>query len=183
MGGAVLFFGAVQMLRLTGDPNYIPTVILLGAFVVPVTFVAYFYRQENILDKTIHSEAPFTLVPICFLVGGVIGVIAAGFLEYETLRNLKIWGLFGVGAIEECVKLIFPIVIYVRARYRSEADGLLFGVAAGMGFAALETMVYELVALIKPQPHKICLLELSNLNSQILNQIRKSFPIRRGGET
>ena len=52
-----------------------------------------------------------------------------------------------------------------------------------MGFAELETMGYGLVALIKPQPYKIGMLELSNLNRQILNQIRKSFPIRRGGET
>ena len=60
-----------------------------------------------------------------------------------------------------------------------EADGLLFGIASDMGFAALETMGCGLVALIKPQPYKIGMLELSNLNRQILNQIRKSFPIRR----
>jgi hypothetical protein len=64
-----------------------------------------------------------------------------------------------------------------------EADGLLFGVASDMGFAGAGNHRLGLVALIKPQPHKICLLELSNLNRQILNQIRKSFPIRRGGET
>jgi hypothetical protein len=40
-------------------------------------------------------------------------------------------------------------------------------------------MVYGLVALIKLQPYKIRILELSNLNRQILNQIRKSFPIKR----
>lgn len=151
VGGVLLFFGAEQALKLTGNPNFIPTVILLGAFVIPVTFVAYFYGQERKLDKTTHVGAPLTLVSACFLIGGTVGIIAAGFLEYETLSKLTIPGLFGVGAIEESAKLIFPIAIYIRARYRSEADGLLFGVASGMGFAALETMGYALVALISAQ--------------------------------
>jgi RsiW-degrading membrane proteinase PrsW (M82 family) len=149
--GILLFFGAEQVLKFTGNPNFIPTVILLGAFVVPVTFVAYFYGQERKLDITAHIEAPLIMGSACFLIGGTIGVIAAGFLEYETLSKLSILGLFGVGAIEESAKLIFPIAIYVRGRYRSEADGLLFGVASGMGFAALETMGYGLVALISSQ--------------------------------
>lgn len=59
--------------------------------------------------------------------------------------------LLMVGLVEEGAKLIFPMVQYVRWKYRTEADGLLFGVAAGMGFAALETMGYGLVALIQSQ--------------------------------
>jgi len=149
--GLLLFFGAEQTLRFTSNPNFVPTVILLGAFVVPVTFVAYFYGQERQLDKKSHIETPLPLASACFLVGGTIGIIAAGFLEYETLQKLSISGLFGVGAIEEGAKLIFPVAIYIRGRYRSEADGLLFGVASGMGFAALETMGYGLVALISSQ--------------------------------
>jgi len=57
--------------------------------------------------------------------------------------------LLMVGLVEESAKLIFPMVQYTRWKYRSEADGLLFGVAAGMGFAALETMGYGLVTLIQ----------------------------------
>jgi RsiW-degrading membrane proteinase PrsW (M82 family) len=78
-----------------------------------------------------------------------VGIIVAGFIEYGTLRSLTVGGLFGVGLIEESAKLTFPVVIYLQAVYRSESDGLLFGVAAGMGFAALETMGYGLVALIQ----------------------------------
>jgi RsiW-degrading membrane proteinase PrsW (M82 family) len=36
----------------------------------------------------------------------------------------------------------------VLSRYRREADGVLFGVASGMGFAAFETMGYGLQALL-----------------------------------
>ena len=89
------------------------------------------------------------LLTTCFVVGGLIGVIMAGFIEYGTLRNLGVASLFGVGLIEETVKLIFPVVMFVSWKYQHEADGLLFGVAAGMGFAALETMGYALVNLIQ----------------------------------
>jgi len=47
------------------------------------------------------------------------------------------------------VTLAFPIAMFVNWRYRHEADGLLFGVAVGMGFAALETMGYALVSFVQ----------------------------------
>ena len=143
--GILLFIATEQALRITGNPNYFPTVILLGAFVVPVAFVVYFYEHVK------HREISVPLLATCFIVGGVLGLIAAGVLEYGTLRGLGILGLFGVGLIEESVKLIFPIIMYLGWRYRHEADGLLFGIAAGMGFAALETMGYGLVTFIRSQ--------------------------------
>jgi len=145
LGGVLLFIITEEALRITNNPNLFPTVILLGAFVVPVAFVTYFY--EHVRDRDISLPLLIT----CFFVGGILGLIAAGILEYETLRNLGILGLFGVGLIEESVKLIFPIAMYIGWRYRHEADGLLFGIAAGMGFAALETMGYGLVSLIQSQ--------------------------------
>ena len=44
--------------------------------------------------------------------------------------------------------MIVPVVLYARGRYRSEADGLLFGVASGMGFAALESIGYGFSAFL-----------------------------------
>ncbi len=67
----------------------------------------------------------------------------------DTLRTLGIPQLFGVGLIEESAKLIFPVVVFIRRRYQSEADGLLFGVASGMGFAALETVGYGFTAYLQ----------------------------------
>lgn len=151
IGGVALFFAAEQVMKYTGNPNFIPTVLLLGAFVVPISFVTFFYGRERALDKELHIEAPLTTVVTCFAIGGVIGVIAAGFLEYQALSQLTVPNLFIAGFIEEAAKLILPVAIYVRGQYRSEGDGLLFGVASGMGFAALETMGYGLVALIRSQ--------------------------------
>ena len=141
--GIVLFIGTEQALRITGNLNFFPTVLLLGAFTVPIAFVAYFYEHVR------HREISPVLLTTCFIVGGAIGLIAAGFLEYGTLRGLNVFNLVGIGLIEEAVKLIFPIAMYVSWRYRHEADGLLFGIAAGMGFAALETMGYGLVTFFE----------------------------------
>lgn len=143
ISGVLLFILAEIALVTTGNPLFFPTVIILGAFVVPVTFVSYFY--EYVRDRDISMPTLTT----CFIFGGLIGVIAAGFIEYQTLRSLNTASLFGVGLIEESVKLIFPVVMFVRWKYQHEADGLLFGVAAGMGFAALETMGYATVNLVQ----------------------------------
>jgi RsiW-degrading membrane proteinase PrsW (M82 family) len=135
--GILLFFAAEQALKLTGNPKFVPTVLILGAFVVPVSFVAFFYGQERAIDKLVQVEAPLRIVVVCFSVGGFIGVITAGLMEYETLTKLTISNLFIVGLM--------------RSHYRSEADGLLFGVASGMGFAALEAMGYGLTSLMQSQ--------------------------------
>ena len=149
--GLVLFFSAEQALKFTSNLNLIPTVILLGAFVIPVAFVAYFFSAEHSMDRFTHKEVSLPLVIVSFFIGGAIGVMAAGIVEYETLKTLSVASLFGVAAIEETAKLIVPVAIFIYSTYRSRADGLLFGVASGMGFAALETMGYGLVALIQSQ--------------------------------
>jgi RsiW-degrading membrane proteinase PrsW (M82 family) len=143
VGGIILFVVTEIALVKTDNPLFFPTVILLGAFVIPVTFVTYFY--EYVRDRDISMP----LLTTCFVLGGIIGVVMAGFIEYGTLRNLGFASLFGLGLIEETVKLIFPVVMFVSWKYQHEADGLLFGVAAGMGFAALETMGYALINLIQ----------------------------------
>jgi RsiW-degrading membrane proteinase PrsW (M82 family) len=142
-GGIILFIATEEAFRITQNPNFFPTVILLGALLVPVSFVAYVYGRVPA------KEISLSCILICFLGGGAVGLIVAGLLEFESIQNMGIPMLLVVGLIEESAKLIFPMVQYVRGKYRSEADGLLFGVAAGMGFAALETMGYGLVALIQ----------------------------------
>ena len=141
--GIILFFATEGAQVMTGNPNFLPTILLLGSFLIPVVFVIYFY------DHVRHREISMPLLSATFIVGGIIGAITAGILEYDTLRGLGVGTLFGVGIIEEATKLIFPLIVYIGWHYRHEADGLLFGVSAGMGFAAIETMGYGMVYLIQ----------------------------------
>ena len=143
--GLVLFGITDAALYITDNPNLAPTVILLGAFLVPVTFILYLYQRFH------HMELPVNLLAVTFLFGGVLGLVVAAVLEWGTLRNLSLLSLLGVGAIEESSKLLFPIFIFILGKYRHEVDGLLIGIACGMGFATLETMGYSLVSLISAQ--------------------------------
>lgn len=143
VSGLIAFYALEKTMRATDNPNYLPSVIMLGTFLVPVTLVTYVYERVPM------SEIPLPPVAISFLWGGATGVVLAGLLEYETLRDLGPLKMLGVGLIEESAKLVVPVLLFLYGRYRSELAGLLFGVAAGMGFAALETMGYGFVALLQ----------------------------------
>jgi protease PrsW len=148
--GIVVYILANITVSLTGNVLFFPTVMMIGAFLVPVTFVAYFYQQESLFDRGAHAGSILPTLLTGALFAGLIGTLAAGSLESATLSTKNPSTLLWVGPIEEFAKLIVPVIIYfvMRRRFRSELDGVLFGVAAGMSFAALETMGYELVALV-----------------------------------
>jgi RsiW-degrading membrane proteinase PrsW (M82 family) len=76
-------------------------------------------------------------------------VAAAAVLEYQTLRDLGALPMLAVALIEESVKMVVPAWLFLRRRFREPAAGVLFGVAAGMGFVLMETMGYGLVELIQ----------------------------------
>ncbi len=127
----------------TGNLNLVPSVIVLGAFLGPVAFVAWVYDRAG--------EVPLPTLLICFVTGGALGVTGASLLEYRTMIDLGALPTVAVGLAEESCKLIVPLAIFLTGRYRREADGLLIGVASGMGFAAFETMGYGLTALLVSQ--------------------------------
>jgi len=144
-GGFALFAAMDAALVVTSNTNLMPTVILLGASLVPVTFVIYVYQRVQV------KNVPIPTIAVIVFLSGAVGLLVAGLVEYATLRKLGFLQLLGVGVIEESAKLIIPVAVYLRGRYRSEADGLLFGVASGMGFAALESMGHGLTAFLQSQ--------------------------------
>lgn len=140
-------FGLFEALRGalidTKNPALIPALILLGACVIPVAFVFFIWTRR--LDYGVTGGT----IALVALVGGVVGVVVAGVLKYGTLRRLGVLPLVAVGLIEEAAKLIAPVAVLIFSRHRRLADGLLVGVAAGAGFAVLETMGYAFVTLIQ----------------------------------
>jgi RsiW-degrading membrane proteinase PrsW (M82 family) len=121
--------------------NLVPSLILVGASLGPVVFTAYVYERVR--------EVPSYMLLWCFFAGGALGVIAASVLEYRTILDLGALPTLAIGLIEETCKLVVPVVFFLAVpRLRREADGLLFGVASGLGFAAFESMGYGLTALL-----------------------------------
>jgi RsiW-degrading membrane proteinase PrsW (M82 family) len=141
--GLVLFLAVERTLVATANPNFVPSTILLGALLVPVTFVTYVYGRGAAWT------VPLPVLGLVALLGGVVGTVVAGLLEYDTLRALGVVPTLVVGLIEESAKLAIPLGVLVVTRYRSPADGLVVGISAGMAFAALETMGYGFVTLLR----------------------------------
>jgi RsiW-degrading membrane proteinase PrsW (M82 family) len=141
--GLGLYVAGILVLLLSHNPNLYPTIIMLGSFMIPVAYVSFFYERRHLSRLTLPT------VSLGFLYGGLLGVFAASILEPLFIRNLSFLAAFQVGAIEEFVKILGVLVIARRRGHDSELDGLLLGAAAGMGFAALESMGYAFVALIQ----------------------------------
>lgn len=143
--GIALYEAVRSTVFRTGNPNLLPALILLGAAVVPAAFVTFIAGRRMVF------AVRGGLVGATALIGGVIGVVVAGTLEYRTLVRLGVLPILGVGLIEEAAKLIVPlaIVVFMGHRERHPADGLLIGVASGAGFAVLETMGYAFVTLVQ----------------------------------
>ena len=121
LSGFVLLVLVERTLIATSNPNYAPSVILLGAFLVPVTFVTYLYERLPSLDVTLPALA------VCFLWGGVLATVVAGTLEYDVAGSLGFLPKLAIGLIEESAKLIVPLGFYFFGRYRSEAAGIVLG--------------------------------------------------------
>ncbi|MGW4398958.1 PrsW family intramembrane metalloprotease [Amycolatopsis nivea] len=142
--GLVLWILSAVVTYLTGNPNLIPTLVLLGSFLVPVTFVAWAFERRD------SGEITAELVFRTFIVGGVLGVLGASVLETYLLHPSP-WLYVGVGLIEEAVKLSALALLTRRLAAKSVRDGLILGAAVGFGFAALESAGYALTALFTPQ--------------------------------
>jgi RsiW-degrading membrane proteinase PrsW (M82 family) len=140
--GLVLFVLSVVVFAITQNPNLFPTVALIGNFLVPVSYVAFFYERRHVSQVTLVSTAR------AFFYGGVLGVFAAALLEPVFIRQLTATSAFGVGLIEEFAKILGVLVVARHHRHDSEIDGVILGGAAGMGFAALESSGYVFTAFV-----------------------------------
>jgi RsiW-degrading membrane proteinase PrsW (M82 family) len=140
LGGLALWIATVVVTFATQNANLIPTIILLGSFLVPVTFVTYAFQRA---DQIITAQRVLT----AFVYGGVLGVLGASILEATFLRQPSGLAYVGVGLIEEAVKLAALWLLARRLPRYTVRDGIVLGAAVGSGFAALESAGYAFNAL------------------------------------
>jgi protease PrsW len=140
LSGLVLWSAAVLVTFATHNPNLIPTIILLGSFLVPVAFVTYAFGHA---DQVVTAERVFR----AFVYGGVLGVLGASVLEAAFLRQPSGPAYLGVGLIEEAVKLAALWLLARRLPRYTMRDGIVLGAAVGFGFAAFESAGYAFNAL------------------------------------
>jgi len=122
----------------------LPALIVVGAFAVPMSCLIFFWE--------INAPRNIGLFTLLFMVlaAGVLGMASSLFLfDYTQLG--KTWlHASSAGLIEEPGKLAAVVVLAGRRRkYPWMLNGLLFGAAAGTGFAAFESAGYAFEILAR----------------------------------
>jgi protease PrsW len=140
LGGLGLWVATVAVTFATGNVNLVPTIILLGSFLVPAAFVTYAFGHA---DEVVTAQRIFT----AFVYGGVLGVLGASVLEDAFLRQPSGPTYVWVGLIEEAVKLAALWLVARRLPRYTMRDGIVLGAAVGFGFAAFESAGYAFSAL------------------------------------
>jgi RsiW-degrading membrane proteinase PrsW (M82 family) len=133
---------AISVLLIIGfrtfeNPNLIPGLMFIGSFAVPVSTLIFFLEMNAPRNISI-----FMTMTIAFL-GGVASLFIALVL-FDWFAGLDdILKASAAGLIEEPAKLLIVVLLVGRyTRYRWVLNGLLFGAAIGMGFAAFESAGY-----------------------------------------
>jgi protease PrsW len=140
IAGGLLWVAAVLVTGITGDFNLVPTVVLLGSFLVPVTAVIWYldhYESPHLTGRVVFNG---------FVFGGILGLLGAALLESWLLSRGPLVYV-GVGLIEEAAKLAALVIVAWNVPRVSARDGVVLGAAVGFGFAALESSGYALTAL------------------------------------
>lgn len=141
--GCFLYAITLKVVDLTGNSNLFMTLVILGNFLVPVSFVIFFFERRERFSISMTSTA------LSFLYGGLLGTVTASILEPFFIDALTFGSSFMVGLIEEFAKIIGVVIIAKRRHYNSYMDGIILGAAAGMGFAAFESTGYAFTAFLE----------------------------------
>jgi len=134
--GSILYVLGLIVLVLTQNTNLFPAIVMLGNFLIPVIYVAFLYQKRTLSNVSM----PMTISG--FFYGGFLGVLSAATLEPIFIHNHNLSTAILVGVIEEFAKILGVLVIFRNRDHDLALDGLIIGAAAGMGFAALESLGY-----------------------------------------
>jgi RsiW-degrading membrane proteinase PrsW (M82 family) len=145
VGGAALVVAALLFAN-------VGVAVVVAALVVPFIYVMYIY------DADVHEGEPIAVIACTVIAGGVLGaalaLVARAYVARTALTQLaspidrgpSIGYILFIGVTlpiaGELAKLVGPLVLRRWAHFRNEVmDGVVFGVAAGVGFAAGSTIV------------------------------------------
>ncbi|HHT04679.1 MAG TPA: PrsW family intramembrane metalloprotease [Hydrogenispora sp.] len=122
--------------------------LLLVSILPGVLWLAFFYRQDR------YEPEPKRVIVRVFL-GGMLMVIPAGAFELLGKEGLTLartsgdlgliffYSFFYIGLIEEGFKfLLLALAVNYRKDMNEPVDGIIYGITVGLGFAALENLLY-----------------------------------------
>jgi RsiW-degrading membrane proteinase PrsW (M82 family) len=161
LGSFIWVVGAV-VTGITQDDILVPTLILMGSFLVPITMVVFALTREG------EDQLSEDWLMLSFILGGSVGVVFAALVETYLLPTAT--GTFiMVGLIEETTKALLVILVARKVTTRRPRDGMVFGATVGAGFAAFESAGYALSALIQhQQDHPVLNILETEINRAVL---------------
>jgi RsiW-degrading membrane proteinase PrsW (M82 family) len=142
LGGAAVVF-------LLGLGRFIPIAVVGAALLVPLLYLFYFY------DVQIYENEPLRVLGGTFVLGALLGT-GLSLVDYRAAQQLSAASLLGptqqyvlvTGVLlplaGQVLMLVGPLVLFfTRPRFDEVLDGLGFGVASGLGFAAANSIVFS----------------------------------------
>lgn len=140
-----IFFGAMAtyLLLLMGlrqfeNLNFLPGMIVIGSFVVPLSVVVLFFELNVPRNVSTYQVGKMILL------GGALSLFATmivgAIIPFDGVGHLIPAMLTGV--VEEVGKALVLLLLVGVVRYRYQLNGLLFGGAVGAGFAGFESAGY-----------------------------------------
>ncbi|HEX6350744.1 MAG TPA: PrsW family glutamic-type intramembrane protease [Candidatus Dormibacteraeota bacterium] len=140
------FLGGLAAILILYLAGLITAAILVSAFLVPVLYLIYLYEAQ------VYRDEPALVLGFTigggFLLGLVLTVITNALVNPVTasaglaadLGTLFLAALL-VPVLQEVVKPLPALVLRGREPYGETVDGLVFGIAAGLGFSVAETLI------------------------------------------
>jgi hypothetical protein len=140
----------------------ITAAILVAAFLVPVLYLIYLYEAQ------VYRDEPATILGFTLGGGIIIGIVVtilgrAIYNPFDYSVNplghpgVSIGALLIVGllmpVVQEVLKAVPAFFLPNRADFPETVDGLVFGVAAGLGFSLAEGLIGFSSALTSLPPH------------------------------
>src|SRR6195256_765610 len=167
--GLALWGAAVGTMFFTQNIILLPTIVLLGSFLVPLTAIAWYLDHDGSM-----ALSPRRILS-AFVIAGVLGLIVASLLEFWLVYGPGPIGMLKVGFIEEFVKGAAIILLALGLRTYATRDGMVLGATVGFGFAALETSGYALASLFVVQGGQLVLSLQSVVFTELVRGVLAPF--------
>jgi protease PrsW len=144
----IAYLGLFLGVSLFRNINFLPGLIVVGAFIVPFTTLIFFWEMNAPQNIAIYR------IVYVVLIGGILSMLVA-LVFYDVLRHVI--NPVTIGIVEELSKVLTVIYFVRNLKYRYILNGLLLGAAVGAGFAAFETAGYALRTLLSGNIHTLYL--------------------------
>ncbi|HLZ22251.1 MAG TPA: PrsW family glutamic-type intramembrane protease [Ktedonobacterales bacterium] len=150
-----ILLASATVIFLVGLGRLVPLSIVLAALLVPILYLIYFFVAE------IHDGEPVPVLASTFAAGAVLGVamslafyrviLSQARVAFAPRASYILLTAVGLTILGQLLMLVGPFVLFfTRRRFDDLLDGLAFGAASSLGFAAAQSVIYSWILIAGP---------------------------------